>query len=143
MPMSGVIQGGKVALVSGRLRHKIQIVQPVRTQDSTGGWNVNTNNPIYSCWASIEALSASEKWAAHEFASMVTHKVIIRHPRSAISGVTSLDGIDTTMQVWFNTRQFQIMGKMIPDERWDAVILMCAEIDNSLNQAPTPSEATQ
>lgn len=143
MPMSGVIQGGKVLLVSGRLRHRVQIVQPVRVQDSTGGWSVNSNAVVYSTWASIEALSATEKWAAHEFASVVTHKVIMRHPRSAISGVTSLDGIDSTMQVWFNTRQFQIMGKMLPDERWDAVVLMCAEIDSSLNQTPSPSEGTQ
>lgn len=140
--MAGLIQGGRTQQQIGKYRHRIVIVKPVTAQDSTGGWTVNNNTVVLTTWATVEALTASEKWAAHEFASVVTHKVIIRHPRSLISGNSYVDGIDSSMQVQYNGRQFQIMGKLIPDERPDALELLCAEIDDSKNQTPTPLEST-
>lgn len=135
MAISGVIQGGMVKQVIGRYRHKIQIVKPILTADSAGGWNADKNTLVLNTWASVEALSASEKWAAHEFASVVTHRVIMRHPRSAVPG-----GITADMQVQFNGRQFQIEGVLNPDERLDVLILICAELDDSKNQ---PSGSAQ
>ena len=140
--MAGLIQGGRTQQQIGKYRHRIEIVKPTLVQDSVGGWSVSNNTVIYTTWATVEALSAAEKWAAHEFASVVTHKVVIRHPRELISGNPFVDGIDASMQVWYNGRQFQIMGKLIPDERPDALQLMCAEIDDSKNQTPTPLEST-
>jgi len=143
MPLSGVIQGGRVKQIIGRYRHIIQLVKPNQVPDSTGGWTVNSYAIILTNYAAtVEALSASEKWAAHEFASVVTHKVIMRHPRELISGNPYVDGIDASMQVAYNGRMFQVMGKLIPDERPDAIVLMCAEIDDSKNQIPTPLETS-
>lgn len=144
MGLSGIIQGGRVQQQIGKYRHRINIVKPTTVQDSTGGWNVNTSSPVLTNYpATVEALSAAEKFAAHQFASVVTHKVIIRHPRSLISGKSYVDGLDSSMQVQYNGRQFQIMGKLIPDERPDVIVLMCAEINDSTNQTPTPLESTQ
>jgi SPP1 family predicted phage head-tail adaptor len=141
MPLQGVVQQGRTQVLIARFRHRIKIVQPSSTQDSTGGWNVSANNVVYSTWASVEALSATEKFAAHEFASVVTHSVWIRHPRNMIDPTGNTSGITAAMQVWFGTRQFQIMGVLNPDERKDILRLMCSEIDDSKNQTSTLSEA--
>ena len=128
MGMQGVVQTGRTYTVIGRLRHKIQIVRPVPTQDSSGGWDITQNQVLLETWGSVEALTATEKFAAHEFTSLVTHKVWMRHPRNAMQRVTA------DMQVWFNKRQFQIEGVLNPDERKDLLLLMCIEIDDSRKQ---------
>lgn len=65
--------------MAGRLRHVIAIVQPLAMQDSAGGFNT-ANAIVYAeVWASIEALTGTEKFAAHEFISQVTHQVVIRY----------------------------------------------------------------
>jgi len=134
MSIQGVVQGKRINLRGGAFRHRVQIVKPVSAQDSTGGWNINKNVVVMTTWASVEGLTASEKFAAHEFASVVTHKVWIRHPRSRIDPTGNTSGIDASMQVWFGTRQFQIEGVINPDERKDVLMLMCGEIDDSKNQ---------
>lgn len=138
MSFEGVIQSGKVYLQKGRLRHRVQIVQPTLSQDSTGGWNISANNVILTTWASIEALTVSEKFAAKQFASQVSHRVIIRNPRSAAP-----QGITAKMQVWYNGRQFQVEGVLNPDERPDALVLICMELNDSAEQSSaSPSEST-
>lgn len=138
MSFEGVIQSGKVYLQKGRLRHRVQIVQPTLSQDTTGGWNINSNDLILTTWASIEALTASEKFAAKQFASQVSHRVIIRNPRSAVP-----QGISAKMQVWYNGRQFQIEGVLNPDERPDALVLVCMELNDSVEQSSgSPAESS-
>ena len=62
----------------GKLRHKIDIVQTATPQDSTGGFDIFSDYVYCNVWAAIEALTAAEKFAAHEFIAQVTHKVTIR-----------------------------------------------------------------
>jgi SPP1 family predicted phage head-tail adaptor len=138
MPLKQVPQSGSPVFQSGKLRHRIQIVQPTLAQDTAGGWNVNTNNVVLTCWATIEALTGVEKFAAHEFTSNVTHSVWIRHPRSAVPG-----GIQAKMQVWFNTRQLQVESVLDPDGRQKYLQLLCIEVGDSQQQATaSPSEST-
>lgn len=194
MPYGPVVQRRTPTLFAGRLRHKIDIVQVSSVQDSTGGINLS-NDVIYAnVWASIEALSGTEKFAAHEFVSQVTHQVVIRfigaapswQPTNnyvggalvkdsngnlqqaqnsgglsgtiaptwnpAMGGLTS-DGLASTgvtwknvgvapqrtgvtsqMQVWFQGRQFQVEAVLNTDERNKMLILMCIEINDSLQQ---------
>ena len=144
MALQGVIQSStKVRILEGRLRHRVQIVKPVAAQDTTGGWSTNQNTVVIATWASVEALTSTEKFAAHEFASEVTHKIFIRHPRSRIDPSGNTSGITADMQVWFGTRQFQIEAVLNPDEIKEMLILICCELDDSKNQAVTPSEASQ
>jgi len=138
MALKLVPQSGSPVFQSGKLRHRVQIVQPSLTQDTAGGWNVNTNTLVLQCWATIEALSGVEKFAAHEFTSNVTHSIWIRNPRSAITGA-----ILAKMQVWFNGRQFNIESVLNPDERNKMLQLLCVEVADSQQQATlSPSESS-
>ena len=134
--LTGVVQANKPYLQPGKMRHLVQIVVPTLAQDSMGGWSVNVNKVLLKTWASIDPLTASEKFAAHEFSNNVSHKIWIRDPRSALPEIT------TNMQVWFSTRQFQVEGVLKPTEVSYAICLMCVEIDQSKNQTTTPAENT-
>jgi SPP1 family predicted phage head-tail adaptor len=67
-------------LVAGRLRHRIQIEEPVRVQDPTTGevmtaWRLlKTSVP-----AAIEFLSARELMAAQSLHSSITARITIRY----------------------------------------------------------------
>lgn len=78
MAFGPVVQRRTPALFAGRLRHKIDIVQVSAAQDSTGGQNLSNCVVYANVWATIEALTGTEKFAAHEFISQVTHQVVIR-----------------------------------------------------------------
>ena len=126
MPYGPIIQRRTPTLYAGRLRHKIDIVHPSDQQDSTGGFDISQNTIYANVWASVEALSGTDKFAAHEFISQVSHQVVIRY----------LPGINSGMQVWFGGRQFQIEAVLNPDERNKTLILLCIEINDSLQQHP-------
>lgn len=138
MALKQVPQSGSPVFQSGKLRHRVQIVKPTLAQDTTGGWTANKDTLVLECWATIEALTGVEKFAAHEFTSNVTHSIWIRHPRSAVPG-----GIQAKMQVWFDTRQFQVESVLNPDERNKMLQLLCVEVNDS-QQQPTlsPAEST-
>jgi head-tail adaptor len=194
MPFGTIVQKRSPVLFVGRLRHRIDIVQLSPTQDSTGGQNVSADVVYANVWASIEALTGTEKFAAHEFISQVSHQVVIRYIGAAPSwqadnnyigaalckdsngnlqqaqgsgglsgatvpvwnvtiGGTTADGSGSTaftwknlgaapnrtgvtsgQQVWFQGRQFQIESVLNPDERTKMLILLCIEINDSLQQ---------
>jgi|SRR5215469_12250413 len=126
MPYGPIIQHRTPTVFSGRLRHKIDIVQPTDHQDSTGGFDISQNTIYANVWASVEALNGTDKFAAHEFLSQVSHQVVIQY----------LPCINSGMQVWFQGRQFQIEAVLNPDERPKSLILLCIEINDSLQQNP-------
>lgn len=193
MPLPPVIQKRTPIMFAGRLRHKVDIVQISPTQDSTGGQNLSANTVFANVWASIEALSGTEKFAAHEFVSQVSHQVVIRwigpapswqpdweystgnlvvdangnlqqaqsnglsgstaptwnqtvggftsdgDPSTGLSwknlGVASQrSAVNSGMQIWFQGRQFQIEAVLNPDERNKMLLLLCIEINDSLQQ---------
>jgi SPP1 family predicted phage head-tail adaptor len=125
-----VQQGYTPVLMPGRMRHRIKILQPTLQQDTTGGLNVNQNAVVATTWASIEAMSAQEKFAAHEFITEVSHKIIIRWRR----------GITAKMRVLMSSNQhkrlFLIESVLNPDERNKSLALYCIEIFDDANTAP-------
>lgn len=119
-------------IAAGDLRHRIQIVQPSGTVDSTGGvsqdptlWTV-----VRTCWASIEAWNGDTSLATESFVSHTSHWVTIRHPRSV--------AITSGMKVWWNQRTFQVDAVLNPTEQTKLLVLVVTEINDSTQQAPTP-----
>lgn len=116
-------------LQAGKLRHRIDIVNPTNVQDSTGGTDLSDDVVIENVWASVEAVSGSESFAAGSQVSIVSHQIVIRYPDTP-------PRITSAMQVWFNGRQFQIVSVMNPDERNKMLCLMVIEINDSRQQNP-------
>ena len=85
MPFGQVVQRRTPTLFAGRLRHKIDIVQTVPIQDSTGGVDITNNVVFAGVWASVEALNGSETQAAGQELSAVTHQIVIRYIGAAPS----------------------------------------------------------
>jgi len=85
MAFGTVVQRRSPALFAGRLRHKIDLAQVTNVQDSMGGGDPSLDVVYVNVWASIEALSGTEKFAAHEFVSQVSHQVVIRYIGAAPS----------------------------------------------------------
>ncbi len=69
----------------GRLRNRVSIVRVSPQQDSTGGQNLSVDVLYANVWASVEALSGQDKFAAHEFVTEVSHQVVIRYIAAAPS----------------------------------------------------------
>jgi SPP1 family predicted phage head-tail adaptor len=133
MGVSTVPQSNSPILQIGKLRHRIQIVQPGVTQDSAGGTTQTDATVLCTTWATIQALSGTEKFAAHEFVSQVTHSVYLRY-RTDFT-------IDSSMNVWYNGRTFQIEAVLNPDERNKMLQLLCIEINDAAQQGTTPAES--
>lgn len=75
-----------MSLAAGRLRHRIDIQQPVRAQDpESGSSTVTWVNQWASVPAAIEPLSAREFIAAQAEQSQITGKIIVRH----VEGITA------------------------------------------------------
>jgi head-tail adaptor len=187
-------------LFAGRLRHKIDIVNVSSVQDSTGGQSLSANVVYANVWASIEALTGTEKFAAHEFVSQVSHQCVIRWIGPAPSWVALNDypgsflivdanrnfqqaqtpgglsgavapvwnttpggftsdgdpstgltwknlgpagqrtGVNSGMQIWFQGRTFQVEAVLNADERNKSLILLCIEINDSLQTKPSPAQ---
>lgn len=85
MAFGNVVQRRTPQMFAGRLRHKIDIVQVSAVQDSVGGQDTSLDVVYANVWASVEALSGVEKFAAHEFISQVSHQVTIRYIGAAPS----------------------------------------------------------
>jgi SPP1 family predicted phage head-tail adaptor len=130
--MRTIMQGNSPVLQSGKLRHRIMVVSPSTSFDSMGGPIAGDSTTVGTFWASIEALTGTEKFAAHEFVSQVSHSIVLRYQ----PGITFL----AKMIVWYNGRTFQVESILNPDERNKIIQLLCIEINNSTQQPPTPSE---
>lgn len=66
-------------MFAGRLRHKIDIATIAPAQDDMGGSAQSATVVYVSVPASIEALTGTEKFAAHEFVSQASHQIVIRY----------------------------------------------------------------
>jgi SPP1 family predicted phage head-tail adaptor len=125
MPL--IQQGYTPSLLAGRMRHRIKILQPTLQQDTTGGTQVNQNVVVASTWASIEALTGQEKFAAHEFITEVSHKIVIRWRR----------GVTSRMRVLVSSndhkRLFLIENVLNADERNKSLALYCIELFDGAN----------
>jgi SPP1 family predicted phage head-tail adaptor len=108
---------------AGQLRHRINILNPILAQDTDGGVNVRNNQIVATVWASVDAISGAEKFAAHEFESQVNYKVVIRW----------LDGIKQRMRIQWGDRLLLVESVLNPDGRKRMLLLYCLEIGDSAN----------
>jgi SPP1 family predicted phage head-tail adaptor len=116
---------------AGSLRHQIQIVVPSKVQGKAGGLVSAGATVLATVWASVEALSARELYAAQQMIAQVTHKVTIRY----------MEGIKAKMHVWFTgpegtARQFEIEAVSNPDERPHMLVLLCLERNDAAYEQP-------
>ena|SRR6266567_9224716 len=123
-----IVQRRTPTLFAGRLRHKIDIVQPTQAQDSTGGTDVSNDTVFATVRASVEAISGTEQYGEQAFISRTTYQIVIRY----------LPGVTSAMQVHWQGRQFQIESVANPDGRSKLLILLCVEINDSAQQSPAP-----
>ncbi len=84
---------------TGNLRHRIEIQQPVNTEDGQGGF-VTTWTVFKTVWAEILPTSSNERLFAEKVEEMRTHKITIRY----------LEGISANMRIVYQGRIFQIKG---------------------------------
>lgn len=75
-----------------------------------GGQDVNVNVLYATVWASVEALSGSEKFAAHEFVSEVSHQVVIRYIGAAPSWLADSNYLTTAQIIDTNGNLQQPQG---------------------------------
>jgi SPP1 family predicted phage head-tail adaptor len=64
---------------AGKLRHRVTIQQPVRSQSPTTGSVIDTWQTIAEVWAEISPSSAREFTAAMAVQSEITTRITIRH----------------------------------------------------------------
>jgi SPP1 family predicted phage head-tail adaptor len=111
-------------LQAGKLRQRIEIVQPSTSRDSMGGTTPGGGSSLGVVWASVETLSGRDALAAQAFTAVVTHRVTIRY----------MPGVLAKQQVIFGSRKFQIEAVTNPDERTKKLVLLCVEINDSQQQ---------
>lgn len=78
-------------LAAGVLRHRIDIVTVSPVQDSAGGIDLNVNVIYANVWASVEAMTGTESFAAGAQNTVVTHQVVIRYIGAAPSWQSGYD----------------------------------------------------
>lgn len=76
-------------LAAGRLRHRVRIEAPTRTQDPNTGALTTTWTTVDEVFAAIEPLSANDFIAAQTLKSKVSVRIVIRHRH----------GLNTTMRL--------------------------------------------
>jgi SPP1 family predicted phage head-tail adaptor len=111
-------------------RYLVKLVTPNLTRDSFGGTRIDDATVFAEVWAAVEALSATtfgrEVFSGQQKTSEVTHRVTIRY----------LDGVTSSMNVWFRNRQFQIEAVVDPDEQQKVLYLLCIERNDSAIEVP-------
>lgn len=106
---------------AGKLRHRIAIQRPNRSQGTTfGDAKIESWTTIATVWAAIEPISSREALKADHVMSGITHRIRMR-------GQSNL-AVTSDMRVQFGTRIFQIeMPPINKDERGIELELMCTE----------------
>ena len=72
------IQWRNGRLAAGKIRHRIDIVLPDPTQDSTGGINLSVDIVYAQRWASVEATAGNESAGAGTEIATVTYQIVLR-----------------------------------------------------------------
>lgn len=104
----------------GKLKHRINIQGQSTEQDDFGA-PIKDWSSVLTCWASIQAASSKEVYAASGYTSSLSHKIVIRYPSVAIT---------SAMRVVYRDRVYQIQAAIDPDESREELQLMCLQRDN-------------
>lgn len=89
------------------LRHRIEIQSVTRTEDGAGGFGPRVWSKFTDAWASIDPVSAWEKFQASQMETPITHKIVMRYQ----------PGIITAQRIKFGERYFNIVEVLNIEER--------------------------
>src|SRR5665213_1192227 len=113
----------RIELCLGDLRKRITFQKPVMTPDDQGGqtteW-VDVDEDA-SVWAALLPISKGQQMFAEQMQQCLTHDIVCRWR----------DGIDTSMQVVFGDRVFQIHSVVNHKEQNFFMVLSTAEFEAS------------
>lgn len=101
---------------AGRLRHRIEIQQPVTVQDVYGE-PLTTWERHALCWASAEPLRGQELFNARQTLAEVNVRFRLRY----------LAGVEPDMRVLFDGRTFDLVEIIDVDERHKELQLLAVE----------------
>jgi SPP1 family predicted phage head-tail adaptor len=110
---------------AGDLRKRITF-QTRGTATDTFGAQTPTWSDLFTTWASIDALTAREIFAAQAVNSEVTHTIIVRYTASL-----SVPKVVAAMRILYSGRIFNIAGMNNVDERNRTIQLTAAESMNN------------
>lgn len=110
---------------AGQLRHRVKIMDLTNAQGPLGGTSTDNTAEFCETWASVYTLIGSEKFAAAQQNSLVTHKITIRYR----------DGIRARQAVLFDGRYYDIESVLDPDGRKKMLELNCIERNDSSRNA--------
>ncbi len=100
----------------GDLRHKIQIQEPIRSEDGGGGGEIAWRY-VATVWAKIMPTNGREEFNAEKRRGRVSHMVTLRWR----------PGVSPTQRIVHGTRVLQIESVADPDERRRWLICACVE----------------
>ncbi|MFK5976894.1 MAG: phage head closure protein [Sulfurovum sp.] len=100
----------------GSLNHKIAFYKMQKSQDATGG-SILTPVLFKAAYASINAVAGSEKYISQSIHAISSHKFMLRYTRD----------IDTSMQIYFRQRKFDITFIVNIGERNKTLIITAKE----------------
>lgn len=101
----------------GSLNNKISFHTMAKTQDATGG-SVLTPILFVEAYASINAMSGSEKYISQSVFAISSHKFMLRF----------VSGINTSMQIYFRQRKFDITFIANIGERNKTLMITAKEV---------------
>lgn len=105
-------------IASGKLRHKVALQRPIRTQNPDTGSVSTTWETIANVWASVEPLSAREFIAAQAVQSEISARITIRYRPD----------VDATMRILHRGRIYNIQGVLSdPRSGLEYLTLPCSE----------------
>ena len=91
---------------AGKLRHRITLQKPVKTQSASTGAVINTWEDVAVLWADVVDLSAREFIAAQAAQSEITTRITVRHR----------DDVTSKHRILFGGRVYNIHGALADDK---------------------------
>ena len=91
---------------AGKLRHRIMLQKPVKTQSPTTGAVVNSWADVAKLWADVVDLSSREFVAAQAAQTEITSRITIRYRKDVTS----------KHRILFGSRIFNIQGVLADDK---------------------------
>ena len=101
---------------AGALRHRVKLEQATKTPDGGGGSSIVWDE-VASLWVAIKPLSGRELLTAGQFASRLTHEIIMRYRVSVLP----------EMRLRKGSRLFAIKAVIDVDEKQTWLRVLCEE----------------
>jgi SPP1 family predicted phage head-tail adaptor len=105
---------------AGELKHRIDIQEPAAEVQDSAGQVISGFETVITLLASIEQLSARERFVEAQRLATATHRIVVRY-------TPALDLLNASWRVLFGERVFQILGHSNVKERNRDVELLCEE----------------